>query len=130
MKNDLTGQKFNNLSVIECAGRDARNTIWLCRCDCGAECTATTHDLTSGHKKSCGCRKRVTHAKDLMGQTFGRLTVIKRKGTKGSRALWRCRCKCGKYCDVRSIDLISGNTKSCGCWGKHRAIYDRMEVQR
>lgn len=122
MRIDLTGMTFSHLLVIECAGRDGRNVLWLCRCDCGAECTAITNDLTSLHKQSCGCLKRQSHAKNLIGQTFGRLTVIKRNGTKGSRALWRCRCACGKYTDVRSIDLLSGNTKSCGCLGKHKAL--------
>lgn len=122
MKMDLTLQRFNHLTVIERAGKTKKSeTIWHCRCDCGQECTAVTNDLTSGHKKSCGCIKSRSNAKNLLGQTFGRLTVIKRKGTIGSRALWRCRCECGKYTDVRSIDLLSGNTKSCGCLGKHKA---------
>lgn len=124
MKMDLTGQRFNHLTVIERAGKTKKSeTIWRCRCDCGAECTAVTNDLTSAHKKSCGCIKHKSNAKDLIGQVFGRLTVIKRKGTVGSRALWRCRCECGRYTDVRSIDLLSGNTKSCGCLGNHFALY-------
>lgn len=125
MRIDLTGQHFGNLTVIEYGGQGSRNTIWKCRCDCGTECTATSHDLTSGHKKSCGCRKHKTHAIDLIGRTFGRLTVVKRVGTSPNdrKALWRCRCKCGKYTTVRSIDLISGNTKSCGCLSKHFALY-------
>ena len=131
-KIDLTGQRFNFLIVIGRGEANKRNTIWICRCDCGAECTATTNDLTRGHKKSCGCLKRQSdkHITDLIGKTFGRLTVIKFKGIKNHRAIWRCRCVCGRYTDVRSNDLLSGNTKSCGCWGKHRALYDGWEVKR
>ena len=123
MRLDLTGQRFNNLTVIEVADNiKNKGTLWRCRCDCGAETTALTNDLTSGHKKSCGCLKRKPNAKDLRGQRFGRLTVWKRVGTVGSRALWRCKCDCGKLTNVRSIDLLSGNTKSCGCLGKHYAL--------
>lgn len=124
MKIDLTGQRFGKLFAVEQAGKtEKKSIIWLCRCDCGKVTTALTHDLTSGHKKSCGCLKHQTHAKDLTGQKFGMLTVIKRIGTDGRRAVWRCKCDCGKRKDVRSIDLLSGNTKSCGCWGKNRALY-------
>ena len=32
---DLTGQKFNMLTVIERAPNVGHNTAWYCRCDCG-----------------------------------------------------------------------------------------------
>lgn len=125
MRIDLTGQKFNSLTVVEIAGKTKdKSTIWKCRCDCGAETTAITNELTSGHKKSCGCLKRVSHAENLKGQRFGRLTVFKRYGTsKDRKALWKCKCDCGKTTVVRSIDLKSGNTKSCGCMHNHFALY-------
>ena len=123
MRLDLTGQKFNHLSVIAIAEKTPRATLWRCRCDCGTETKVATNDLTSGHTKSCGCLKRKSNAKDLKGQRFGRLVVWKRAGTVGSRALWRCRCDCGKLTNVRSIDLLSGNTKSCGCLKEHYALY-------
>ena len=122
MKLDLTGQKFNQLTVIEVAEKTPRATFWRCLCDCGTETKVSTNDLTSGHTKSCGCLRRKSNAKDLLGQRFGRLVVWKRAGTVGSRALWRCKCDCGKLTNVRSIDLLSGNTKSCGCLGKHYAL--------
>lgn len=122
MRLDLTGKQFNHLSVIEIAEKTQRATIWLCRCDCGNETKVSTNDLTSGHTKSCGCLKRKSNAKDLKGQRFGRLVVIKRDGTINRRATWRCKCDCGRRTVVRSIDLLSGNTKSCGCLGKHYAL--------
>lgn len=55
--------------------------------------------------------------KDIMGQKFGRLTVIKRDGSDNrGYATWLCKCKCGNITKpLRSKDLSSGNTKSCGC---------------
>lgn len=53
---------------------------------------------------------------DLTGQKFGRLTVIKRVGnTKWGTALWLCQCECGNENVVKTSDLKSGHTKSCGC---------------
>lgn len=48
---------------------------------------------------------------ELRGETFGRLTVVSREG--GSK--WNCECLCGNYTTVRSYNLKSGATKSCGC---------------
>ena len=54
---DLTGQKFNMLNVIELSEKlDASKCRqWKCRCDCGRITYASSHQLKSGSKKSCGC---------------------------------------------------------------------------
>ena len=98
MKINLEGMKFNRLTVIGPAGTDGRqHRLWECKCDCGGITFATTSDLRHGHKKSCGCLKRVSHAKDITGQRFGMLTVMKRAGThKHRKALWKCKCDCGR----------------------------------
>ena len=129
MKLNLEGMKFNNLTVIAPAGTDGRqHRLWECKCDCGGTTFATTSDLRHGHKKSCGCLKRVSHAKDITGQRFGMLTVIKRTGTnKHRKALWKCKCDCGRTTVVSSVDLVTGNTKSCGCLGKNFAKRNLME---
>lgn len=58
---------------------------------------------------------------DLVGQKFGRLTVIehinaKDIGKSGTAAYWRCKCECGKETVVRTHDLIHDKIKSCGCY--------------
>lgn len=64
--------------------------------------------------------------RDLTGQKFGQLTVIKRADDyilkNGRRKImWLCECDCGnKNVIVRGEDLRSGHTKTCGCsWGQH-----------
>lgn len=57
----------------------------------------------------------IGRAKDLRGQKFGRLTVIKRAPNKGKRPAWECQCDCGNSVIVRANHLTSGLTKSCGC---------------
>lgn len=53
---------------------------------------------------------------DLTGQTFGRLTVISRAETRGGLTCWLCRCECGSETTVRARYLLTGHTKSCGCY--------------
>jgi hypothetical protein len=52
---NLTGQKFNMLTVIERKVRDVKGVFWLCKCDCGKESIVSSFKLKSGHTKSCGC---------------------------------------------------------------------------
>ena len=53
---------------------------------------------------------------ELVGQVFGRLTVIAfdRMGPDYA-SLWRCRCECGNEKVVIGKNLVKGRTKSCGC---------------
>ena len=54
--------------------------------------------------------------KDRTGQKYGRLLAIKYLYTnKRKKAVWLCKCECGKYIEVPSDNLAIGNTKSCGC---------------
>lgn len=54
--------------------------------------------------------------KDLTGQKFGRLTVIRRAGSNNSgRALWLCSCECGNDSIKVGKLLLNGHCKSCGC---------------
>lgn len=56
---------------------------------------------------------------ELTGQRFGKLLVIRLAEvlpkSKGSRYVWLCRCDCGGEARTATINLRSGNTKSCGC---------------
>lgn len=59
-------------------------------------------------------------AKQLTGKQFGRLTVVRRAGSRSGRATWNCMCSCGATVEVVSHALTSGHTKSCGCWKNER----------
>ena len=56
--------------------------------------------------------------RDLAGNRFGRLLVIKKlnKIGKYGNCIWLCLCDCGSEYEVRTASLTSGNTRSCGCF--------------
>jgi hypothetical protein len=59
--------------------------------------------------------------KDMTGQTFGRLTVLRKNGNhRKGFALWLCRCSCGNACTVAGLMLRKGRQVSCGCFRKER----------
>lgn len=54
---------------------------------------------------------------DLTGKRYGMLVVLEYAGKyKSGGTLWKCKCDCGNTVVVRSNDLRTGNTKSCGCF--------------
>jgi len=60
--------------------------------------------------------------KDLMGQQFGRLTVLAfMEISPSKKTLWICECSCGQRVIAESHNLISGHTKSCGCYRKEKS---------
>lgn len=52
---------------------------------------------------------------------FGRLTLIKELPKTCEKRIFLVKCSCGNEKSVRLNDLVSGNTKSCGCLRKEKA---------
>lgn len=76
---------------------------------------------------------------DLVGQRFGRLTVIEKAPRKGTttNARWICRCDCGNFTEVLGTTLRRGEARSCGCLRsdffrekltKHGKCHERIAV--
>jgi 5-methylcytosine-specific restriction endonuclease McrA len=51
---------------------------------------------------------------DLSGQRFGKLVVIEIVW-HDDRRQWLCKCDCGIKSIVKPKNLLSGNSRSCGC---------------
>ena len=127
---DLTGQKFGRLTVLDFYGSDKRReSIWRCQCECGNITNVLSSNLRKGYTKSCGCLQKEkagknTPIKDLSNMSFGQLTVLYPTSQRlNGQVVWHCKCTCGKEIDVRSYNLISGNTFSCGCLKQSHGEY-------
>lgn len=53
--------------------------------------------------------------KDITGERFGRLRVLRFVGIVKHRAVWLCRCSCGVRTQVPGTQLRFGMTRSCSC---------------
>lgn len=113
---DLTGKKFNKLTVLGIDHKKGKSYYWKCKCDCGNETVVYGGALVSGHTKSCGCAHKKSQLMDLTGKTFGRLTVIGYDHQEGNKHFWKCECSCGnKDIITDGKNLRGGFKKSCGC---------------
>ena len=113
---DIIGMRFGMLTVLERISIDKIR----CLCDCGQETIVKYGNLTSGNTKSCGHLQHSSASErqtmDMVGKTFGELTVIKRVSKPGEvkNPEWLCICTCGRYTIVNGNKLRTGHTKSCG----------------
>ena len=138
---DLTGQKFNKLTVLErdYTNPDKKRAYWKCQCDCGNIIITRGESLRTGHTKSCGKCKVIKEFKpkyqDYTGQHIGRLTIIERyiHPTDNKHTYWKCICDCGNECIKRSDSFITVPVPSCGCYKKEHASQQwaaQLEGQR
>ena len=74
-----------------------------------------------------------------VGNTYGRLKVVKRsrKPNKQFGTKWVCKCSCGRIAVVGGAQLRIGNTTSCGCYweeirntGCHRLPVGEASIRR
>jgi len=59
---------------------------------------------------------------NLIGQIFGKLTVIKEAPKKNTSIRWYCECECGKTSISSTVNLRNGGSKSCGCISRMNTI--------
>ena len=56
----------------------------------------------------------------MVGEKFGRLTVIQRSNS--NKYYFICLCECGNEKEIRKNHLMQGRTKSCGCLNRENHI--------
>lgn len=54
----LVGKRFWRWTVLSFAKRTSKDSLWLCRCDCGTERIVGANHLKSNGTMSCGCLSR------------------------------------------------------------------------
>lgn len=87
--------------------------------------------------------KLINHTRDLTGVKFGRLSVVKKLyKDRNGKTVYLCICSCGNYTETTGNNLVSGTTRSCGCykiellhkkkkphWIRIKRIYDKMVIR-
>lgn len=121
-KKDYAGQSRGFLTAVRPDPENSKK--WIFRCECGNEKSIRPSNVFSNSEKSatisCGCLNarnihKSKNVKDLTGQTFGLLTVVRMSRVKNNESYFDCRCTCGNVKEIRGASLTTGKTKSCGC---------------
>jgi hypothetical protein len=111
---DLTGKRFERLTVLEYAGYRG-GAMWRCVCDCGNEAIVRSDHLRYGKIKSCGCYKR-----DVTAKEHGE--KIKKHGMWNTRiySIWRgMKQRCGPSASPDNIDCYyNKGIRVCKEWAE------------
>lgn len=133
------GQRFGSLVVQRPDGLHIdRYRAAECLCDCGKTHVVRISLLLQGLSKSCGCMRNANPRKpasqprvkkDLVGERFERLLVLRDSGQRNAKRakLWVCACDCGVEKMIPTDALTSGISRSCGCLQKDLQSQRRSE---
>lgn len=118
-RKDLTGQQFDELTVIEMLWNYNNTHRTYCKCigvD-GNEYIVRQDALTSSatHTIHGACSGGKPH--NITEQRFGRLVAIEPIDERASNGgiRWKCQCDCGNIIYPTMTNLKRGHTTSCGC---------------
>lgn len=110
------GKKFGMLTVIDVYTKRHDNgrvrTICICECECGNIVEKKVDHLKRSKDDplySCGCTDWIRsdlRAKDVIGEKFGRLTVVEEFKENKIRKL-KCKCDCGNEITVTKRDAVN-----------------------
>ena len=130
----LIGKRFARLVVVEYLGREniggVKRPMFMCKCDCGNTVNVCGKYLLRGNTKSCGCYRDINKKPsfvDMAGQTFGKLTAIKKGGCNSSGdIIWVFKCDCGNEIERVGRYVRKGLCRlDCGC-----EINKKKEINR
>lgn len=114
------GDRFGRLTIVKEVERRNGLRHFLCECSCIAKTRKVIRmsSLTTGHTNSCGCLKieRATDKEDVIGNIYGRITVISDviSENKLRRVMGQCSCD-GNIKEYWLSGLKNGHATSCGC---------------
>jgi hypothetical protein len=124
---EMIGQKYEMLTVLETGFKRHGRASVLCKCDCGTEKIVWVHNLKSGKTKSCGCR----YLSYLHQKKVGPVKHGFAPHPKGKRppeySIW---CDMRKRCDnpkSKSYAYYGGRgIKYCDTWNDFRTFLADM----
>lgn len=137
----MLGRTFGYLTVMSRHPNRGTMRYWECKCVCGKTISVVGHSLRALECRSCGCMNGMGPAKvnvlqvaktvairaekdrarkeareaDLLGQTYGSLTVVAATSDWHGQPHWECQCLCGDRTIVSAIHLLNDLARSCGC---------------
>ena len=105
---DLTGRRFNHLTVLSRSLNPQHKSRWLCLCD----------RLLKKGQTYCGpnCMYLPLQKKErMLGKRYNHLTVKRILEIEPKQYKLLCLCDCGDYTLATPYQLTSGSKRSCGC---------------
>lgn len=121
---DLSNFKTHNNLIPICRVAKGNRPMWACQCKiCEQFKVVKACAIKEDNPGCCG------NTKNLIGQKFGKLTVLKQSQERRERhVIWICQCDCGNLTEVCSKELLNGDTQSCGCLARNNSSHGELKI--
>lgn len=127
---DITGNKYNMLTVLGYSETINGNCIWKCRCDCGNITYVRGSNLKNGSVKSCGCllHREAHNATHRMSRTrlYSIWNDMKQRATGDDIKPYTKEC----YRGVTVCDDWSNSFESFRDWSFNHGYADDLTIDR
>lgn len=112
---NLIGKRFGRLVVISLLRiSKQRQTVWLCKCDCGNEKIVSIGKLISSHTRSCGCLRHDTSSEMGKKNTIGKGKAAANSVLYGYKKSAKLRNLSWELTDEETFELLNKNCHYCG----------------
>lgn len=117
--NDLTGNRYGQLTVVRFLGRNPSGTyMWECQCDCGKITSVSRNNLTRGHTLSCGCLLQRMLRQGECHRTHGQT------GTRLHRIWKDMKTRCTNPNAINYNDYGGRGISICSEWTDFQPFYE------
>lgn len=124
---DIIGNIYGRWTVRSYAGKRKRDYLYNCKCECGEERTVLRRNLLNRRSTSCGCSKIDTGKEfDIVGNKYGRLTVLSYAHRYQNSIYYLCKCDCGNTVIEQRSHLLHYPRITCGNCPKIKKEDDHM----
>lgn len=136
---DITGQKFNKLTVIKVNGKCPATGSYRFDviCECGNTLTVTGTLLRRGHTKSCGCIKKDIlkngHSKYIVEKFGTNIWLLSSKFKEMKRRCYNPKNQAYKYYGAKGITICDEwlkDRKSFNLWAIENGYKDGLTIDR
>lgn len=117
---NYVGNTYSKLTIL-CEYSEKRHgkvkKYFDCVCECGKKHKALKFQVLHGNTKSCGCdRYEKEYTKVKIGDRFEALEVLTDPEKSSNGRVASFICDCGTIKSILISNVLSGSTKSCGCY--------------
>lgn len=127
---DIIDKRFGDLLVLSYDHKENNNRHhYKCKClRCGKEFVAERIHIIN-HARACPecAKKKIKNLNDIVGNKYNKLYVVKYDheesrlsvtGLPYKQHMYLCKCDCGNEKVIERHQIVSGGTKSCGCYAE------------
>lgn len=127
---NLVGEKFNKLTVIERDTTHKNRPYWICKCDCGNTVSVRADLLKNGNTKACGCLYN-KHNQALQGNHSRIYSIY--HGIK--KRCYNAKCKSYKFYGAKGITICDEWLGDNGFinfydWSVKNGYSDKLSIDR